>query len=73
MNISYFKETTVKKIIHNISFADVMECMQEELAGQGRPVYKTTQGCQSVLYLDICPERRIAGADKLQWRGGVAG
>ena len=30
MNISYFKETTVKKSIRNISFADVMECMQEE-------------------------------------------
>jgi VirE N-terminal domain. len=30
MNISYFKESTVKKSIRNISFADVMECMQDE-------------------------------------------
>ena len=30
MNISYFKESTLKKSIRNISFSDVMECMQEE-------------------------------------------
>ena len=30
MNISYFKESTLKKSIRNISFSDVMECMKEE-------------------------------------------